>query len=81
LTGAKTEPLNIILKATIEQQKVTVSADNAGVSTDPETMSNVLKVPTRSVARRPEDLVAALQALAASCGAEWRTDLLMTAAD
>lgn len=67
LTGARTEPINVILKVTIEQQKVTVSADTAGVNTDPENNVGaiVLKgTDLESLPDDPDDLVAALQALA-----------------
>ena len=59
--------LNVILKVTIEQQKVTVSADTAGVNTDPENNVGaiVLKgTDLESLPDDPDDLVAALQALA-----------------
>src|SRR5215510_14130659 len=67
LTPAHTEQLNVTLKVAIEQQKVTVSADNAGVNTDPENNLGaiVLKgTDLESLPDDPDDLAAALQALA-----------------
>lgn len=67
LTAARTEQLNVTLKVTIEQQKVTVSADATGVNTDPENNVGaiVLKgTDLESLPDDPEDLAAALQALA-----------------
>ena len=67
LTTARTEQLNVILKVTIEQQKVTVSADATGVNTDPENNVGaiVLKgTDLESLPDDPDDLAAALQALA-----------------
>ena len=65
--SAKTVPLNVTLKVTIEQQKVTVSADGTGVNTEPE--NNVGAIVLRgtdleSLPDDPDDLAAALQALA-----------------
>src|SRR5262245_48286852 len=67
LTPAHTEQLNVTLRVAIEQQKVTVSADTAGVNTDPE--SNVGAIVLKgtdleSLPDDPDDLAAALQALA-----------------
>lgn len=67
LTSAKAEPINVTLKVTIEQQKVTVSADATGVNTDPENNIGaiVLKgTDLESLPDDPDDLAAALQALA-----------------
>ena len=67
LTTARTEQLNVTLKVTIEQQKVTVSADVTGVNTDPENNVGaiVLKgTDLESLPDDPDDLAAALQALA-----------------
>jgi hypothetical protein len=64
---ARTQPLNVVMKVTIEQQKVTVSADGTGVNTDPENNVGaiVLKgTDLESLPDDPDDLVAALQALA-----------------
>src|SRR6266568_2662515 len=60
-------PLNITLKVTIEQQKVTVSENNSSVNTEPE--SNVGAIVLRgsdldALPDDPDDLAAALQALA-----------------
>ncbi|HMG75066.1 MAG TPA: TonB-dependent receptor [Pyrinomonadaceae bacterium] len=65
--AGKNQPLNITLKVTIEQQKVTVAADSAGVNTDPD--SNVGAIVLKgadleSLPDDPDDLAAALQALA-----------------
>jgi hypothetical protein len=46
LVAGRSEPVNVILKVTIEQQKVTVSADTTGVNTDPESRRDVLKEQT-----------------------------------
>ena len=65
--AGKSQPLNITLKVTIEQQKVTVAADGAGVNTDPENNIGaiVLKgADLESLPDDPDDLAAALQALA-----------------
>src|SRR6266576_2974640 len=65
--AGKSQPLNVILKVTIEQQKVTVAADSAGVNTDPENNIGaiVLKgADLESLPDDPDDLAAALQALA-----------------
>jgi len=65
--AGKSQQLNITLKVTIEQQKVTVAADGAGVNTDPENNIGaiVLKgADLESLPDDPDDLAAALQALA-----------------
>jgi hypothetical protein len=67
LVAGRSEPVNVILKVTIEQQKVTVSADTTGVNTDPENNVGaiILKgTDLESLPDDPEDLAAALQALA-----------------
>jgi hypothetical protein len=67
LTAGRAQQLNIILKVTIEQQKVTVNPDVAGVSTDPENNLGaiVLKgTDLEALPDDPDDLMAALQALA-----------------
>ena len=67
LTAGRTQQLNIILKVTIEQQKVTVTPDGAGVSTEPENNLGaiVLKgADLEALPDDPDDLAAALQALA-----------------
>jgi len=67
LTVGRAQQLNIILKVTIEQQKVTVTPEGAGVSTDPDNNLGaiVLKgADLDALPDDPDDLVAALQALA-----------------
>jgi len=63
----RNNPLNITLKVTIEQQKVTVSENSSSVSTEPE--NNVGAMVLRgadldALPDDPDDLAAALQALA-----------------
>ena len=67
LAARQTEQLEIVLKVTIEQQNVTITNDTAGVNTEPE--SNVGAIVLKgadleSLPEDPEDLAAALQALA-----------------
>jgi hypothetical protein len=67
LLAGRSQDLKITLRVTIEQQKVTVAADGAGVSTDPENNIGaiVLKgADLESLPDDPDDLAAALQALA-----------------
>lgn len=67
LVAGRSQTLNVTLKVTIEQQKVTVSADGPGVNTDPENNLGaiVLKgADLESLPDDPDDLAAALQALA-----------------
>jgi hypothetical protein len=67
LVAGRSEQLNVTLKVTIEQQKVTVAVDSAGVSTEPENNlgATVIKgTDLESLPDDPDDLVAALQALA-----------------
>jgi hypothetical protein len=67
LAAGRSQQLDITLKVTIEQQKVTVSADGPGVNTDPENNIGaiVLKgTDLESLPDDPDDLAAALQALA-----------------
>ncbi len=67
LIVGRAQQLNIILKVTIEQQKVTVTPEGAGVSTDPDNNLGaiVLKgADLDALPDDPDDLVAALQALA-----------------
>ncbi|MFN2577016.1 MAG: TonB-dependent receptor domain-containing protein [Pyrinomonadaceae bacterium] len=62
-----TQQLDVVLKVTIEQQKVTVSADTTGVNTDPENNVGALVLKGAdldALPDDPDDLVAALQALA-----------------
>jgi len=67
INAGRSAPLNITLKVTIAQQKVTVSENSSSVNTEPE--SNVGAIVLRgadldSLPDDPDDLVAALQALA-----------------
>jgi len=65
--AGKNQPLNITLKVTIEQQKVTVAADGGGVNTDPENNIGAIVLKgsdLESLPDDPDDLAAALQALA-----------------
>lgn len=67
LSAGRSQQLNITLKVTIEQQKVTVTPDAPGVNTDPENNLGaiVLKgADLESLPDDPDDLAAALQALA-----------------
>jgi len=67
VTAGKSSPLNVTLKVTIEQQKVTVPSDTTGVNTEPENNIGaiVLKgADLESLPDDPDDLAAALQALA-----------------
>ena len=67
LTARRAQQLNVTLKVTIEQQKVTVAADSAGVSTDPDNNIGaiILKgADLEALPDDPDDLAAALQALA-----------------
>jgi len=65
--AGKTQPLNITLKVTIDQQKVTVAADTTGVNTEPENNVGALVLKgtdLEALPDDPDDLAAALQALA-----------------
>jgi len=67
LISGRAQQLNVTLKVTIEQQKVTVTPEGTGVNTDPENNLGaiVLKgADLESLPDDPDDLVAALQALA-----------------
>src|SRR5712691_7461544 len=67
LTAGRAQQLNVVLKVTIEQQKVTVTPEGTGVSTDPDNNLGaiVLKgADLEALPDDPDDLVAALQALA-----------------
>src|SRR5205823_8845683 len=66
-TAERAKQLDITLKVTIEQQKVTVTPEGAGVNTEPENNVGaiVLKgTDLESLPDDPDDLAAALQALA-----------------
>src|SRR2546423_13524483 len=63
----RAEQLDVTLKVTIDQQKVTVSANTMGVNTDPENNVSALVLrgtDLESLPDDPDDLAAALQALA-----------------
>jgi hypothetical protein len=67
LAAGRTQQLNVTLKVTIEQQKVTVAADSTGVNTEPENNVGALVLKgadLESLPEDPDDLAAALQALA-----------------
>src|SRR5437764_6249441 len=63
----RAEQLDVTLNVTIDQQKVTVSANTMGVNTDPENNVSALVLrgtDLESLPDDPDDLAAALQALA-----------------
>ena len=65
--AGRTQQLDVTLKVTIEQQKVTVAADTVGVNTDPENNVGAIVLKgsdLESLPDDPDDLAAALQALA-----------------
>ncbi len=67
VSAGRAQPIDVVLKVTIDQQKVTVSADSSGVNTEPD--SNVGAIVLKgndleSLPDDPDDLSAALQALA-----------------
>ena len=67
VTAGRAQQLDVILKVTIEQQKVTVTPEGTGVSTEPENNLGaiVLKgADLEALPDDPDDLLAALQALA-----------------
>lgn len=67
VTSGRNQPHDLALKVTIEQTKVTVSSDNQSLNTDPENNAGavVLKgADLDSLPDDPDDLAAALQALA-----------------
>jgi Carboxypeptidase regulatory-like domain len=67
VAAGRAQQLDVVLKVTIEQQKVTVSADTTGVNTEPDNNVGaiVLKgTDLESLPDDPDDLAAALQALA-----------------
>src|SRR5256714_3006840 len=66
VAAARAGQLDVTLKVTIDQQKVTVSADTTGVNTDPENNVGALVLrgtDLESLPDDPDDLAAALQAL------------------
>ena len=67
ISPAKTQQLDITLKVTIEEQKVTVAADTNSLSTEPENNAGAIVLKgddLDSLPDDPDDLAAALQALA-----------------
>ena len=67
VVSAKLQQLDIILKVTIEEQKVTVAADSNSLSTEPENNAGAIVLKGNdldSLPDDPDDLAAALQALA-----------------
>src|ERR1043166_9372287 len=67
VASAKTEEQNVILKVAIEESKVTVSADNREVNTEPENNAGAVVLKGEdldALPDDPDDLAAALQALA-----------------
>ena len=67
VAAGRGQPLNITLKVTIEEQKVTIESDNRALSTDAENNAGaiVLKgTDLDALPDDPDDLAAALQALA-----------------
>src|ERR1051326_6913851 len=67
LTTARSQQLNVTLKVTIEQQKVTVTPEGTGVNTEPENNLGAIVLKgsdLESLPDDPDDLAAALQALA-----------------
>ena len=67
VTSGKALQLDVILKVAIEEQKVTVAADNRELSTEPENNAGAVVLKgedLESLPDDPDDLAAALQALA-----------------
>ena len=67
VAAGRANTVDVTLKVTIEQQKVTVNADTTGVNTDPENNVSALVLrgtDLESLPDDPDDLAAALQALA-----------------
>src|SRR5207245_5972669 len=67
LPGGRNQQLDITLKVTIEQQKVTVTPEGSGVNTEPENNLGAIVLKgsdLESLPEDPDDLAAALQALA-----------------
>jgi hypothetical protein len=65
--GRSGQPLNITLKVTIEEQKVTIESDSRALSTDAENNAGAIVLKgsdLESLPEDPDDLAAALQALA-----------------
>src|ERR1051326_1595957 len=67
IASAKAEKLDVILKVAIDEQKVTVAADTRELSTEPENNAGAVVLKgedLESLPDDPDDLAAALQALA-----------------
>ncbi|HSE31545.1 MAG TPA: TonB-dependent receptor [Pyrinomonadaceae bacterium] len=67
IAPAKVQQLDIVLKVTIEEQKVTVAADNSNLSTEADNNAGAIVLKgddLDSLPDDPDDLAAALQALA-----------------
>ncbi|MDT4967522.1 MAG: hypothetical protein QOJ64_2259 [Acidobacteriota bacterium] len=67
IAAGRREPLDIKLSVTIEEQKVTVSSDTRGVSTESESNANAIVLRGKdldALPDDPDDLAAALSALA-----------------
>lgn len=67
IDASRREPLNIKLSVTIEEQKVTVSTETRGVSTESESNANAIVLKGKdldALPDDPDDLAAALSALA-----------------
>lgn len=67
LAGRNGAPLNVTLKVTIEEQRVTIESDSRALSTDPENNAGAVILKgsdLESLPDDPDDLAAALQALA-----------------
>ncbi|HET9479479.1 MAG TPA: TonB-dependent receptor, partial [Pyrinomonadaceae bacterium] len=67
VVAGKAEQLDVTLKVAIEEQRVTVAADNRELSTEPENNANAVVLKGEdldSLPDDPDDMAAALQALA-----------------
>jgi hypothetical protein len=67
ITAGRPQQLDVTLKVAIEEQKVTIAADNRELSTDPENNAGAVVLKgddLDSLPDDPDDLAAALQALA-----------------
>jgi len=67
IIDGRSQQLNITLKVTIEEQKVTVNSENQSLSTEPETNQGAIVMKgadLNALPEDPDDLAAALQALA-----------------
>src|SRR5262249_46583641 len=67
VAAAKAQQFDITLKVAIEEQKVTVATDNREVSTEPENNAGAIVLKGQDIEALPDDpddLAAALQALA-----------------